>query len=84
MGSKTRLVNVIEVPLKRIRLNNYHQSLSLDPAKLEKAVQRARVMGIDPPIQVRRVQDGYILVDGLYRLRAAETLGLERIPAIVE
>ena len=84
MGSKTSLVNFIEIPLKRIRLNNYHQSLSLDPAKLEKAVQRARVMGIDPPIQVRRVQDGYILIDGLYRLRAAETLGLERILATVD
>jgi ParB-like chromosome segregation protein Spo0J len=65
-------------------LNNYHQSLSLDPAKLEKAIQRARMMGINPPIQVRRVRDGYILVDGLYRLRAAEALGLERIPVVVE
>ncbi len=84
LGSKTSPVNVIEIPLKRIRLNNYHQSLNLDPAKLEKAVQRIRTMGIDPPIQVRRLQDGYILVDGLYRLRAAEKLGLERILATVE
>ena len=84
IGSKTSSVNVVEIPLKRIRLNNYHQSLSLDPAKLEKAVQRVRTMGINPPIQVRRIQDGYILIDGLYRLRAAETLGLERILATVE
>jgi len=56
----------------------------LDPDKLEKAVQRARIMGINPPIQVRRFRDGYILTDGLYRLRAAETLGLGRIPAVVE
>jgi ParB-like chromosome segregation protein Spo0J len=41
-------------------------------------------MGITPPIQVRRVRDGYVLSDGLYRLRAAEALGLERIPALVE
>jgi Cft2 family RNA processing exonuclease len=82
--SKTSTVNVVEIPLNRIRLNNYHQSLSLDPAKLEKAVQRAHAKGIDPPIQVRRVRDGYVLTDGLYRLRAAETLGLERIPAVVE
>jgi len=33
---------------------------------------------------VRRVKDGYILTDGLYRLRAAEALGFERIPALVE
>ena len=74
----------VEIPLERIRLSNYHQSLSLDPAKLDKAVERARLMGIAPPVQVRRTRDGYLLTDGLYRLRAAEALGLERIPAEVE
>jgi uncharacterized protein len=82
--SKTGAVNVVEIPLNRISLNNYQQSLNLDPAKLEKAIQRARAVGINPPIQVRRVRDGYVLTDGLYRLRAAETLGLERILAVIE
>ena len=77
-------INVVQIPINRIRLNNYQQSLSLDPDKIETAVQRATTMGINPPIQVRRMRDGYVLTDGLYRLRAAETLGLERIPAIVE
>jgi uncharacterized protein len=83
-ASRTGAANVVEIPLNRIHLNAYHQSLSLDPDKVEKAVQRARAMGIDPPIQVRRVRDGYVLMDGLYRLRAAERLGLDRIPAVVE
>jgi len=73
----------VEIPLERIRLSSYHQSLHLDPAKLEKAARRARTMGIVPPIQVRRTRDGYLLVDGLYRLRAAETLGWERVPAMI-
>ena len=76
--------DVVEIPVARIRLSGYHQSLSLDPAKLEKAIERARMMGITPPIQVRRARDGYILSDGLYRLRAAEALCLERIPVLVE
>ncbi|MDX9993362.1 MAG: ParB/RepB/Spo0J family partition protein, partial [Anaerolineales bacterium] len=76
--------SIVEIPLKLIRLNNYQQSLALDPAKLKKATERARHMGITPPIQVRRLRDGYLLTDGLYRLRAAETLGLEKIPALVE
>jgi Cft2 family RNA processing exonuclease len=76
--------DIVEIPTNRIRLNSYQQSLSLDPLKLEKAVERARLLGINPPILVRRTRDGYILSDGLYRLRAAETLGLERIPAVVE
>lgn len=75
---------IIEIPINRIRLSGYHQTLNLDAGKLEKAVERARQMGITPPIQVRRAQDGYILSDGLYRLRAAEALGLERVPVVVE
>jgi len=76
--------DIVEIPLARIRLNSYQQTLVLDPQKLEKAITRARLMGITPPIQLRRVRDGYVLSDGLYRLRAAESLGLERIPAVVE
>ena len=76
--------NHVEIPVNRIHLSGYHLSLSLDPAKLEKAIERARRVGISPPIQVRRVRDGYILMDGLYRLRAAEALGLEKIPALAE
>ncbi|HPH97058.1 MAG TPA: MBL fold metallo-hydrolase [Anaerolineaceae bacterium] len=74
---------IVEIPLRRIRLNRGQESIVLDPDKLEKAVERARRQGITPPIQVRRLQDGYVLVDGLYRLRAAEKLGLVTIPATI-
>jgi Cft2 family RNA processing exonuclease len=77
-------LDIVELPVARIRLNRYQQGLSLDPLKLDKAVERARRMGITPPITVRRTHKDYVLVDGLYRLRAAEALGLERIPAVVE
>jgi Cft2 family RNA processing exonuclease len=77
-------VNVIEIPVNRIRLTRTQQSLDLDAVKIEKAIERARLMGITPPIQVRRAVDGYILIDGLFRLRAAQALGLERISAILE
>lgn len=79
-----RQANFVEIPTKLVRLNSYQQTLAVDPSKVEKAVERARRMGISPPIQVQRTRDGYILSDGLYRLRAAEVLGLEKIPAIVE
>lgn len=76
---------VVMIPLARIRLRRFQREMILDPLKIEKAVDRVRRMGqISPPIQVRRVEDGYLLVDGLYRLRAAEKLGLEQIPAVVE
>jgi len=75
---------VIEISLAQIRLGHSHAAISLDPLKLEKAIERARRMGITPPIQVRRTRTDYVLVDGLYRLRAAQALNLEKVPAIVE
>jgi hypothetical protein len=76
--------DVVMIPLARVRLGRFHRELVLDPLKLDKAAERARRLGqITPPIQVRRLEDGYLLVDGLYRLRAAEALRLEQIPAII-
>jgi hypothetical protein len=82
-GEKPVNQDIVKIPLDRVHLRPYHQSLNLDPAKLDKAVERARHMGVKPPIEVRRVRDGYLLNDGLYRLRAAEKLGWDRIPAVV-
>lgn len=77
--------NVVMIPIERVRLRRFHRELALDPAKIEKAAERARRLGqISPPIQVRRVEDGYVLIDGLYRLRAAEALCLKQIPATIE
>jgi ParB-like chromosome segregation protein Spo0J len=57
----------------------------LDAEKSRKAVERAQRAGqISPPVRIRRVRDGYVLADGLYRLRAAQALGWERIAAVVE
>jgi uncharacterized protein len=83
-AAKTGTGPVVDLPINRIRLNSTQQALDLDPERMEKAVERARTMGITPPIEVRRERDGYVLTDGLYRLRAAEALGMEKIPAVVE
>jgi Cft2 family RNA processing exonuclease len=83
-GTRKPALDDVEIPINRIHLRPYHQNLTLDPNKVEKALERARRMGITPPISVRRVSDGYILVDGLYRLKAAISLGMDHIPAVVE
>jgi hypothetical protein len=82
--AQSKTLEIVEIPVARIRLNRHQQELTLDPLKIDKAVERARRMGITPPITVRRAREDYVLVDGLYRLRAAEALGMERIPAVVE
>jgi Cft2 family RNA processing exonuclease len=83
-SSKIPASDIVEIPVNRIRLRAFHQNLALDPGKLDKAIERARRLGTTPPIQVRRASDGYVLIDGLYRLKAAVALGMDRIPAVVE
>ncbi|MBI3947132.1 MAG: MBL fold metallo-hydrolase [Armatimonadetes bacterium] len=75
----------VVVPPGRIRLSAGQQRTDLNPAKAAKAVERARRIGrIAPPLQLRRTRDGYLLLDGLYRLHAARTLGWEQVDAVVE
>lgn len=76
---------VVEIAVAQVRLAAAQQGLALNPAKLDNAIQRARREGrITPPVVVRRLRDGYLLLDGLYRLRAAQALGMARIAATVE
>ena len=76
---------VVEIAVEQIRVRAAQQSTALNPAKLDNAIQRARRDGrIAPPIVVRRLRDGYLLVDGLYRLRAAQAVRMERVAAVVE
>jgi Cft2 family RNA processing exonuclease len=76
---------IIEIAVAQIHLTPTQQKLALNLAKLDNAIQRARRDGqIHPPLLVRRRRDGYLLLDGLYRLRAAQALGYSRIPAVVE
>jgi Cft2 family RNA processing exonuclease len=76
---------VVEIAVEQIRLRPAQQGMALNPAKLDNAIARARRDGaIRPPLAVRRVRDGYLLLDGLYRLRAAQVVGLARVAAVVE
>lgn len=76
---------IVEIAVAQIQLTPTLQGLALNPAKLDNAIGRARRDGqIRTPLLVRRRRDGYLLLDGLYRLRAAQALGYARVPALVE
>jgi ParB family chromosome partitioning protein len=72
-----------EVPLARISPNPYQPRRRFDPAELQRLAQSIRDHGIIQPILVTETLDGYQLVAGERRLRAAELAGLERIPVVV-
>jgi ParB family chromosome partitioning protein len=73
----------IEIPLDRIRANPRQPRLRLDDAALQTLAASIREHGVIQPVLVTEVIDGYQLVAGERRVRAARAAGLERIPAVV-
>ena len=72
-----------EIPLARIRPNPYQPRRSSADKAIEDLAASIREHGVLQPILVTEVLDGYQLVAGERRFRAAEMAGLERIPAVV-
>jgi ParB family chromosome partitioning protein len=72
-----------EVPVSRIARNPYQPRSVQDREALEALAESIRRHGVLQPIVVIETLDGYQLVAGERRVRAAEIAGLERIPAIV-
>ena len=73
----------IEIPLARIRENPRQPRLRMDNEALASLADSIRQHGVIQPILVTETIDGYTLVAGERRVRAARIAELERIPAIV-
>jgi ParB family chromosome partitioning protein len=73
----------IEIALDRIRENPRQPRVRLDPDSLATLTASVREHGIIQPILVTETLDGYQLVAGERRVRAARLAGLDRIPAVV-
>ena len=73
----------IEIPVARIRENPRQPRLRMDDAALEALAESIREHGVIQPILVTETIDGYQLVAGERRVRAARLAGLDHIPAIV-
>ncbi|MEA2578882.1 MAG: ParB family transcriptional regulator, chromosome partitioning protein [Chloroflexota bacterium] len=73
----------MDIAIDRIRPNPHQPRRRFDEAELATLTESVREHGILQPILVTETIDGYRLVTGERRLRAASAAGLERIPAIV-
>jgi len=73
----------IEIPLARIRENPRQPRLRMDDAALASLAESIREHGVIQPILVTETIDGYQLVAGERRVRAARLAGLDRVPAVV-
>ncbi|MCX5679242.1 MAG: ParB/RepB/Spo0J family partition protein [Candidatus Omnitrophica bacterium] len=75
---------VLEIPISQIRTNKYQPRTDFKQDKLNDLINSIREKGVVQPVLARKVRDGYELIAGERRLRAAKTLGLEKIPAILK
>ena len=74
---------VLDIPTGRIKPNPYQPRRTWDAEELAALTASVAEHGVIQPILVTEIVDGYQLVAGERRLRAAIAAGLERIPAVV-
>lgn len=72
-----------EVPLTRIHPNARQPRRRFEPAALEELARSIAAHGVLQPIVVRSVADGWEIVAGERRFRAATMAGLSRIPVVI-
>jgi ParB family transcriptional regulator, chromosome partitioning protein len=71
------------IAIRLIRPNPYQPRKELNAVGLEELRNSIATHGVLQPILVRPAQDGYELISGERRWRAARLAGLETIPAVV-
>ena len=75
--------SAVDLPVAAIARNPYQPRRDFEPAQLQELAASIAEHGVLQPILVTETPDGYRLIAGERRLRAAEMAGLERIPALV-
>ena len=73
----------LTVPVSEIKRNTLQPRQQFAEAPLHELAQSIREHGILQPLLVRKSADGYELIAGERRLRAAGEVGLEEVPVIV-
>jgi ParB family transcriptional regulator, chromosome partitioning protein len=73
----------MEIDIDRLAPNEDQPRLQMDDARLEELAQSIKANGIIQPILVRKVGDGYRIIAGERRWRAAQRAGLLKVPVVV-
>lgn len=73
--------NVVRLPVGDIRVEGRLREVR--DSFVETLILMAEDTGITTPIHVRRVRDGYVLIDGAHRLAAARRMGMADIAALL-
>lgn len=73
----------LHVRVGQIKHNPEQPRRSFDPAALQELADSIRIHGILQPLLVRETFEGYELIAGERRLRAAQIAGLDEVPVVL-
>ena len=74
---------VLEVDIDQLNPNLYQPRQDFDQGKMDELKESIKTHGIIQPIIVRESTQGYEVVAGERRLKAAKELGMKKIPVII-
>ncbi|MDQ7016850.1 MAG: ParB/RepB/Spo0J family partition protein [Gammaproteobacteria bacterium] len=92
LGSREQIVKVSEedraqhlsrVPVDQIQRGAYQPRIHFDPEALQELADSISAQGVVQPVVLRQVAQGYELIAGERRWRAAQLAGLHEIPAVI-
>lgn len=83
-GEHKEKVFIIEMDVESLTPNLFQPRKNFDKEKMEELKGSIKKHGIIQPIVVRKIANGYEIVAGERRLKAAKEIGLKKIPAIIK
>ena len=75
---------LVELDVDRLAPSDYQPRTMMDAARLDELAASIKANGVIQPIVVRKVGDGYRIIAGERRWRAAQKAGLTRVPVVVK
>ena len=73
----------LDVDVDRVRPNRFQPRTTIDEGKIDELARSIKANGIIQPIVVRKADEGYEIVAGERRWRAAQRAGLLKVPVAV-
>lgn len=74
---------VTEIDVEQLMPNLYQPRQDFDPDKMEELKESIKAHGIIQPVIVRESTNGYEIVAGERRLKAAKEIGMKKVPVII-
>jgi len=83
-GSVKNKGDVLYLEINKIKAGKFQPREDFDDQKLQELISSIKEKGVLQPILVRKSESGFEIIAGERRFRAAKSLALDKIPAIIK